>query len=199
MKLQEKLPGGVIVRGHFYRLDFDFRNVLRLMETMARDDLLPEARDYLALGCLIRRPPKRRVSDILAAAREILFPETRKNPDAKKITDFVQDADLIRAAFLQCYGINLFHDRLHWLEFSSLLAGLPEGSRYSEILGIRARPMPAPTKWNQEERRWLAKAKAEYAIHLTEKEQAMSLENSLRSVAMSLLALAEQKGGANSG
>ena len=72
MKLQERLPGGVIVRGHFYRLDFDFRNVLRLMETIARDDLLPEARDYLALGCLMRRPPKKRVSDILAAVREIL-------------------------------------------------------------------------------------------------------------------------------
>jgi hypothetical protein len=147
----------------------------------------------------MRRPPKKRVADILAAMREILFPETRKNPDAKKITDFAQDADLIRAAFLQSYGINLFRDRLHWMEFSSLLAGLPEGSRYSEILGIRARPMPAPTKWNAEERRWLAKAKAEYAIHLTGKEQVQSLENSLRSVAMSLLALAEQKGGGEHG
>jgi hypothetical protein len=194
MKLHEKLPGGVIVRGHFYRLDFDFRNVLRMMETMARDDLLPEARDYLALGCLMRRPPKKRVADILAAIREILFPETRKNPDAKKITDFAQDADLIRAAFLQCYGINLFRDRLHWMEFSSLLAGLPDGNRYSEVLGIRARPMPAPTKWNQEERRWLAKAKAEYAVHLNDAEKRESLENSLRSVAMSLLALAEKGG-----
>jgi hypothetical protein len=123
---------------------------------------------------------------------EIVFPGTRQTAAKEKITDFVQDADLIRSAFMQCYGINLFRDRLHWLEFSSLLAGLPEGSRYSEVLGIRARPMPAPTKWNAEERRWLMKAKAEYALRMTDREQEKSLNNSLRSVAFSLLALAEK-------
>lgn len=193
MKLQDRLPNGVTVRGHFYRLHLDFRNVLNMLETLARDDLMPEARDYLALKCVMRRP--RNVPEILAAVREMLFPYSGKDGDKQKITDFEQDAALIRAAFLQAYGINLFRDRLHWLEFSSLLSGLPEGSRYSEVLGIRTRPMPKPTKWNAEERQWLAKAKAEHAVRLTDKERAMSLENSLRSVAFSLLALAEKGGG----
>ena len=193
MKLQDRLPNGVTVRGHFYRLHLDFRNVLNMLETLARDDLMPEARDYLALKCVMRRP--RNVPEILAAVREMLFPYSGKDGDKQKITDFEQDAALIRAAFLQAYGINLFRDRLHWLEFSSLLSGLPEGSRYSEVLGIRTRPMPKPTKWNAEERQWLAKAKAEHAVRLTDKEQAMSLENGLRSVAFSLLALAEKGGG----
>ena len=58
--------------------------------------------------------------------------------------------------------------------------------------------MPKPTKWNAEERQWLARAKAELAVRLTDKEREMSLEKSLQSVALSLLTLAE-KGGTNNG
>lgn len=195
MKLQDKLPRGVTVGGKFYKLNLDFRNVLRMMDVLARDDLLPAARDYLALKCVTKRPKK--PAETLIAIRGILFPDTKKSADKGKITDFAQDADLIRAAFLQVYGINLYRDKLHWLEFSSLLAGLPEGNRYSEVLGIRARPMPAPTKYNAEERRWLAQAKADLALRLTDKEREASLEKSLRNVAISLLALAGKGGDGN--
>lgn len=193
MKLQEPLPRAFRLGRRRYRVDLDFRNVLRLIDILARDDLIPEAREYLALRCVMRRPPKDAHAGV-EALRALLFPAAKPSADKQKITDFEQDADLIRAAFLQAYGINLYRDRLHWLEFSSLLAGLPEGSRYSEVIGIRVRPMPAPTKYNQEERRWLARAKAEYAVRMNEKETAQSLEAGLRSVALSLLALAESGG-----
>ena len=192
MKLQDKLPKGISVGGRFYRCDFDFRNVLKMMDVMARDDLIDDARDYLALKCIMRRVDKKRVPELLSAARKLLFPETKKQPEQARITDFVQDADLIRAAFWQEYGVNLYRDKLHWHEFSLLIAGLPEGNRYSEVIGIRARPMPAPTKWNAEERKWLAKAKAELALKMTDKERERSFEDSLRNVALSLLSLAEQ-------
>ena len=188
MKLQDRLPRGVTVRGRFLKLDLDFRNVLNLMDTLARDDLLPEARDYLALRHLTRRP--RWPQETLAALRPVLFPQTKRTASKGKITDFEQDADLIRAAFRQVYGIDLYRDKLHWLEFSSLLAGLPEGNRYNEVLGIRARPMPAPTKYNAEERKWLAQAKADLALRVSDKERANTLEQGLRGLAESLLALA---------
>lgn len=188
MKLQDRLPRGVTVRGRFIKLDLDFRNVLNLMDTLARDDLLPEARDYLALRHLTRRP--RWPQETLAALRPVLFPQTKRTASKGKITDFEQDADLIRAAFRQVYGIDLYRDKLHWLEFSSLLAGLPEGNRYNEVLGIRARPMPAPTKYNAEERKWLAQAKADLALRVSDKERANTLEQGLRGLAESLLALA---------
>lgn len=195
MKLQDRLPDRVTVNGRRFRLDLDFRNVLRMMDTMAREDLLPEARDYLALRCVTR--PKGDIPSLMAAVREIVFPETKKSANKEKITDFVQDADLIRAAFLQSYGINLFHDKLHWLEFSGLLSGLPDGSRYSEVLGIRTRPMPAPTKWNAEERAWLAKAKAQYAVQMNKNEAENSYQNGLRIMARGLLAMAKQGGETN--
>jgi len=193
MKLQERLPDGVTVKGRFFRMDFDFRNVLRMLDELARDDLMPEAKIYRALRCLMKRPP-RDAAPVMEAVKGLLFPETKQNAKKDKITDFEQDADLIRAAFLQSYGINLWRDRLSWFEFSSLLACMPEGSRYSEVLGIRTRPMPSATKWNAEERRSLAEAKARYAVRMTDQERAQQMADGLRSVALSLLTLAEGGG-----
>lgn len=194
MKLYERLPDSVTVNGKRIRCDFDFRNVLRMLETLAREDLTEEARAYRAVRCVTKRV-KADPHAMLDAIYPRLFAE-KKTEDGQRVTDFEQDADYIRAAFLQEYGINLFRDRLHWCEFASLLACLPEGSRYVEILGIRSRPMPAATKWNAEERKWLAKAKAQFALTMTEEEKEKSLEASLRAVAFSLLSMAE-KGGNN--
>ena len=77
------------------------------------------------------------------------------------------------------------------------MSSLPEGSRYSDILSIRTRPMPAPTKWNAEERAWLAKAKAQYAVQMSDRENEYKLQNDLRNMAESLLAMAKQGGETN--
>ena len=168
MKLQDTLPDGVTVDGRFYKLDFDFRNVLRMIDILDDDDLMPDAQEYNAVRCLTKHP--RNVHKVLEAVKALLFDHSPKK-DSQKVTDFVQDAGMIRAAFRQAYGIDLYTEKLHWIAFTELLNAIPEGNRYAEIVGIRARPIPAPTKWNQEERQWLLKAKAEYAIHLSDKEQ----------------------------
>lgn len=189
MKLQDTLPQGVTVDGRFYRLDFDFRNVLRMMEIMGREDLMPEAREYLAVKCLTKRP--KNAGKVLAAVRSILFQNPPKT-DGQKVTDFVQDAPLIRASFRQAYGIDLYRERLHWIEFSELLNAIPEGSRYSEVIGIRVRPMPKPTKWNADERAWLAKAKSDVALEMTEEERKTAYERGVAQVASFLLSLAKE-------
>lgn len=192
MKLQDRLPDGVTVDGRFYRLDFDFRNVLKMMEIMARDDLMPDAREHLALKCLTQRP--RNVSKVLAAVRALLFEKPPK-ADAKKVTDFVQDAGLIRAAFRQEYGIDLYREKLHWIEFRELLNAIPEGNRYSEVIGIRVRPIPSPTKWNGEERAWLIKAKADVALDMSEEEREDKYQRDVAGIAAALLAWAGEKNG----
>ena len=192
MKLQDRLPDGVTVDGRFYRLDLDFRNVLKMMETLARDDLMPDAREYRALKCLTRHP--RNVSKVLAAVRALLFEKPPK-ADAKKVTDFVQDAGLIRAAFRQEYGIDLYREKLHWIEFRELLNAIPEGNRYSEVIGIRVRPIPSPTKWNGDERAWLIKAKADVALNVSEEEQREKYQRDVAGIAAALLAWAGDKNG----
>lgn len=181
----ESIPSGVTVDGRFYPLDFDFRNVLRMMETMGNDDLMPDARDYLALKCLTKHP--KNVANVLAAVKDLLFDE--KPGTGERLTSFEQDAGLIRSAFRQVYGIDLFRDKLTWFEFTELLQNLPEGNRYEEVLGIRARPLPAPNKYNQKEREWLMKAKQQCALHLTETEAAKKYDNDVGNIFAGLMSM----------
>ena len=190
MKLQEQLPAGVTVDGRFYKLDFDFRNVLRMIETLDNDDLLPNAREYLALKCLTKHP--RNVAKVLAAVRELLFgaqEQGGQKQKGEKVTSFEQDAGLIRTAFRQEYGINLFREKLHWMEFTELLRNLPEGSRYAEIVSIRCRTIPAPTKYNAKEREWLMQAKAQCALHMTEAEAAKKYDRDVGNIFTGLMSI----------
>lgn len=197
MRLTETLPRAVTVNGRRYRVDLDFRRVFDMLAVMRRDDLIPGARLYTALRCIMRRPPRNdaRCLAVFTAVCGILFPDKgKKPPDGPKLTDFDQDADLIRAAFLQAYGINLWRDKLHWIEFTALLGALPNGSRYADILGIRARPMPEATKYNVKEREQLAAAKAACALEMTEEERAMSYAAGLRAMSESMRAYAQRAG-----
>ena len=83
MKLFERLPDSVMVGRKRVRLNLDFRNVLRMMEIMGRDDLMPDAKEYLAARCVCRRP----IPGTLAAIHELLFSNPPKN-DGKRITSF---------------------------------------------------------------------------------------------------------------
>ena len=197
MRISDRIPTHVTVSGRRYRIDIDFRNVLRMNEVMARDDLTDEARDWLALRCVMRRPPRDRARQIeaLKALRELLFPPARHAGDDKKLTDLDQDAELIFAAFLQEYGVNLWRDRLSWPEFTALLAGIAEGTRYADVISIRARPMPKPTKWNAEEREWLMKAKTVHALTMSEQEQADNYSRSVKALFDGLLGMAGEKHG----
>lgn len=192
MKLQDRLPDGVTVDGRFYKMDFDFRNVLRMIEILDRDDLMPEAKAYNALHCLCKRP--RNAVKVCEAVKGLLFTASRKKAhktDQTRVTDFVQDAGMIRAAFLQVFGIDLYRDKVHWIKFTELLSAIPEGNRYSEVLGIRSRSLPEPTKWNQKEREWLIKAKHDVALDLTEEEQAAQYQRDVNNIADVLMAMAE--------
>ena len=185
IKLYEGLPQGVIVDGRFYRLNLGFKNVLKMLEILDDENLTMTARDYLALKCVLNRP--RNVNKVLPAVKALLF---EKRPQTgEKLTSFEQDAGLIRTAFLQEYKIDLFRENIHWLQFIELLQNLPGGNRYEEILGIRARPIPEATKYNQKEREWLIKAKGQVALQMTEKEREEKYSRDVLNVFSGLMAL----------
>jgi hypothetical protein len=179
LKLFERLPDSITVDGKRYRCNFDFRNVLKMLDIMQRDDILPDARDYLCSRCVCNAP--KNAAKVYNELCAVLFPKPAET-GTKRLTSYEQDAGMIRAAFRQVYGIDLFRAHLHWLEFVELLQYLPEGCRYEETIDIRARPMPAPTKYNAKEREWLMKAKQSVALHLPEKEQARKYEQDVSNV-----------------
>ena len=53
--------------------------------------------------------------------------------------DIRYDGDYIYSSFLQAYGIDLFdaQGELHWRKFNALLSGLPEGTKFMEVIKIR--------------------------------------------------------------
>lgn len=196
LKLFDRLPDGVTVDGKFYKCDFDFRNVLKMLDIMQRDDLIPDARDYLCAKCVCNAP--KNAGNVYNALCAMLFEKAPEGGNKQRITSYEQDAGLIRSAFRQVYRIDLFRERLHWLEFVELLTNLPDGNRYEEVLGIRARPMPAPTKYNQKEREWLMQAKQSVAIHLTEKEAEKKYDTDVGRIFAGLMSMM-QKGGDTNG
>lgn len=189
MKLFERLPEGVTVGKRFYKCDFDFRNVLKMLEIMQREDIQIVARDYHCVKCVIRhRITLKTASEAYKVLSDLLF-EKRPETGEKRITSFEQDAPLIRAAFRQVYGIDLYRDKLTWFEFTELLQGLPDGNRYEDVIGIRVKPLPAPTKYNQKEREALLKAKQEVALHLTELEAAKKYDADVSRIFNGLLSM----------
>ena len=190
IKLFERLPEGVTVDGKYYRCNFDFRNVLKMLEFMQRDDLTDEAKEYLCAKCVCK-PPKNaaKVFDVLCSTLFVKQPET-----GEKLTSFEQDAGLIRAAFKQVYNIDLFREKLTWFEFIDYLQNLPDGNRYEDVIGIRARPLPAPNKYNQKEREALIKAKQSVALHLTESEAAKKYDRDVSRVFSGLMSMIPKDG-----
>ena len=56
-----------------------------------------------------------------------------------------------------------------------------------DTIGIRVREMPAPTKWNQKEREWLAKAKESVKIRRTDDEITEDVQREIKSIFDALL------------
>ena len=185
IRLYDRYPDSVEYDGEEYRLDLSWDNVLRSLDVFSDLEISKEIQVETALDNLVinRHPVEVRLLDAIFA---LIFKKNQK--DSEPAIDFRQDADLILAAFRQAYGIDLKKSKMHWCEFSALLKGVPRNTRLAEIIDIRQRPIPKPTKYNAEERAALIRAKTQVAI---KKENAV--ENALWKMYESLTAQA--KGG----
>ena len=179
VSINTPLPHEVTVNGRKYAITPWFDNILSMYQAI--EGLDEWDKPEVMLHYLLEKPPKKPSIELLKACMEVLF---KPSKGGEKTFDFVQDAELIYAAFYQAYGIDLIEQqgKLHWWKFLALLNGLPSDTRFSEIVSIRTRPIPAPNKYNEQERQNLMKLKREYALKLTAEERNEQLQNSLRNV-----------------
>ena len=58
----------------------------------------------------------------------------------KRLYNLKYDGDYVFASFMQAYRIDLIEEigKLHWKKFNALLVGLPEGTKFVEVLKIRS-------------------------------------------------------------
>ena len=181
MNLYTKYPHVLTYKGDEYRTTAYFNRILECVDILDRDDLSDADKVDVVFSLLfderIRDPQKK--SDLITALFES-FPSTDKDDSPPSIS-FAQDAGLIRAGFLQAYGIRLDDqfDVMTWPEFLDLLQGLPADTRMMEIAELRQRPLPKPTKYNQEEIQALSSLKTKYAIR-DKKNPEKALDGALR-------------------
>lgn len=99
----------------------------------------------------------------------------------KKAYCFEQDANLIYASFMACYGIDLAEaDSLHWWKFRALFRGLPQECEMVKVMGYRTADLKgmgkAQRKLYEKMRKVYALANArsvESAMSLAERNQRM--------------------------
>ncbi len=101
------------------------------------------------------------------------FVRTNKKVSGKRVIDYEKDSPYLYASFLQAYGIDLMEMQgiLPWDKFVALLQSLPENTKMSQIMSIRAQDIPPPTKYNADEIARITKLKQIYSLHDEDSEQ----------------------------
>ena len=197
MKLYKKLPYMVIVDGKRYKLRPYFDRVLYAMDVMRGVGSYQQKVDA-ACYLLVKNKKIHNKIKVLSAALDLLV-GTGGGDDKEKQFDFEQDAEYIYASFLQAYGIDLFErldldgqKPLHWCEFMALFKALPENTRMSQIISIRAQEIPKPTKNNAELRQRIMRQKAAFALEITEEERKRGYQRGLQKLWDCLTRLSEE-------
>lgn len=133
---KKSLPNTVEINGRLYSVYTDFRVWLKFEISLSERHGQTVPVDYLFKN---ERPIYCSVRELLAFSRpprELPRPVRGTASDAIVI-DFRLDADLIYAAFLQQYRIDLTEvEELHWHKFLALLNGLT-GTKLDEVMGYR--------------------------------------------------------------
>ena len=125
-------------------IDTDSRNMIKLDQLILDENISSSDKFLLALNLLYQEP----VPDLQKAWDGLLWyysmgnePEKLENRPAKKsksVFDFEQDANLIYAAFLEVYHIDLQQTPLHWWTFMALLSALPDICPMGKIMQYRS-------------------------------------------------------------
>lgn len=172
--LYYKLNDVYEIDGVEYQVNASFDNILKLID-MTRDKTL--ATNYrVVLGIkmlfgketdLIQAYPFQELNDIFLDVFKIYVnqgkePEIKKDLAGKPLPPEFQkdkessyslkyDAEYIYSSFMQAYGIDLLEEqgKLHWFKFQALLAGLPEDTKFRQVVSIRL--WKKPSKSDNEE------------------------------------------------
>lgn len=188
LDLSRKLTDKLVIDDEEFPLNLSFDNVLRLFE-MWRDEDVPEfVKPHFGIRILTGETLEDFTVEEMSGVFNEVFEEhislstvednhveydlagnpmktTASNGKQEQAPyDIRYDGDYIYASFLQAYGIDLFdvQGELHWKKFNALLSGLPEGTKFMEVIKIRKwKPQKGDSSEYKEEMRRLQK---DYAL-----------------------------------
>lgn len=188
LDLSRKLTDKLVIDDKEFPLNLSFDNILRLFE-MWRDEDVPEfVKPHFGIRILTGETLEDFTVEEMSEVFNEVFEEhislstvednhieydlagnpmktTASNSKQEQAPyDIRYDGDYIYASFLQAYGIDLFdvQGELHWKKFNALLSGLPEGTKFMEVIKIRKwKPQKGDSAEYKEEMRRLQK---DYAL-----------------------------------
>lgn len=188
LDLSRKLTDKLVIDDEEFPLNLSFDNVLRLFE-MWRDEEVPEfVKPHFGIRILTGETLEDFTVEEMSEVFNEVFEEhislstvednhveydlagnpmktTASNGKQEQAPyDIRFDGDYIYASFLQAYGIDLFdvQGELHWKKFNALLSGLPEGTKFMEVIKIRKwKPQKGDSAEYKDEMRRLQK---DYAL-----------------------------------
>ena len=153
------LPDSVCVSGRFYKIKTGHTYWFRFAEIIDDEDATFDDFDFLFDGNA-PEDKKEAFSALLAfywEKKEI--PRATGEATSERIIDYSIDADLIYAALMQCYGLDLCVGEIHWHKVRALVTGIT-GTKLNEVMSYRsAKPGKDKT---------LAKLKRAWALPIKE-------------------------------
>lgn len=133
------LPDSIIVDGKTFRIHTDFTYWLNFADDLSDKNKTVGEFDYL----YIDEKPENRLKGFQALIDFYLDKRVLPRPidtgRSGKSFDFKIDADLIYAAFIQQYHIDLLEQKdFHWWKFQALFFSLTKETKFQEVLGFRS-------------------------------------------------------------
>ena len=134
---KQVLPSCVTIGGQLYKVKTDFRWGLMFSRFVREKTPLGEYGVFFEGDA----PPVmgKEAADALVSfySCPALLPRSMGDEGGEVLFDWQQDAELIYAAFLEAYGIDLFDVRLHWHKFLALFRSL-HNTKLNDVIGYRA-------------------------------------------------------------
>lgn len=167
----------IVIESEEYMLNLAFDNVLKIIDMLNEKRLAPNYKVNLGMKMFfgketkLLQKPFQEQSTIFNQTFDIYINQTKKevvqkdlagNPlpdgykkDKENFYSLKHDAEYIYASFLQAYGIDLIErqGKLSWFKFQALLSGLPEDTKFRQVVSIRM--WKKPSKYDTEEKQML--------------------------------------------
>ncbi len=184
--LTDKLPDTLTIGGREYRICTDFRVWIRFMQSAMTGHSDME-RIALIFCTVFDEFPE----DIGAALNAMMdfctmsrHEETGGRENGARVYDFDADAELIYAAFLQQYGIDLCETDMHWYKFKALFDNLCGETQF--VRAVQYRSTDTSKIKDREQRQFVRKMKRLFKLpdNRTDEDRAADFDNAFAGMFM---------------
>lgn len=190
--LYEKEKDEIEFNGNAHSINASFDNILSIIDLMSEKSINDAQKLSIALKMLfgketflVKLPVEEQLNIFNIVfenyiARESKPKQIKYDRQGNELPEFKEDreryyslkfdADFIYASFMQAYNIDLVEQqgKLHWFKFRALLSGLPEDTKFRQVISIRMWKKPSQSKNAEEEQ--MKKLKKIYALPDEERE-----------------------------